>query len=36
MRPSGEPELVMLDGRRFRVGRAYRDSVMARLAEVRS
>ena len=36
MRPNGEPELVMVDGRRFRVGRAYRDAVMARLAEVRS
>src|SRR4249919_489605 len=36
MRPNGEPELVMLDGRRFRVGRAFRDSVMTRLSEVRS
>ena len=36
MRSNGEPELVMVDGRRFRVGRAYRDAVMTRLSEVRS
>jgi len=36
IRINGEPELVMVDGRRFRVGRAYKDSVMARLSEVRS
>jgi two-component system LytT family response regulator len=38
MRPSGEPELVMFGRTALRVGRAYRDSVMARLVkcEVRS
>lgn len=35
-RPSGDPELVMRDGRTLRVGRAYRHSVERRLGEMRS
>jgi two-component system, LytTR family, response regulator len=31
MRPTGEHELVLRDGRRLRVGRTYRDVVYARL-----
>jgi hypothetical protein len=31
MRPTGEHELVLRDGRRLRVGRTYRNVVYARL-----